>query len=310
MKKILITGAAGLVGQNIIARLKGVDGLEIIGIDKHPSNTALLRRLNPEIEVLEADLAVPGEWQNAFRGVDAVLLNQAQIGGLDEHEFIENNVTATENIVAAMRMHKTPYFVHISSSVVNSKADDFYTRSKTAQEQLIDTVTDIPHVILRPTLMFGWFDRKHLGWLRRFMDRTPAFPIPGDGKFIRQPLYVGDLAAIIISSMEKMPTGTYDISGLEQVYYGDLINLIHSTVKPKARIINIPYTVFWWLLFVYGKVSAKPPFTTSQLEALVIPETFPVIDWPTVFGVEATPLRKAISETYLHPTYSKIVLDF
>lgn len=310
MKKILITGAAGLVGQNIIARLKGVDGLKIIGIDKHPSNTALLRRLNPEIEVIEADLAVPGEWENAFRGVDAVLLNQAQIGGLDESEFIDNNVTATENIVAAMRTHKTPYFVHISSSVVNSKADDFYTRSKTAQEQFIDTVTDIPHVILRPTLMFGWFDRKHLGWLRRFMDRTPVFPIPGDGKFIRQPLYVGDFAAIIISSMEKKPTGTYDISGLEQVYYGDLINLIHSTVKPKARIINIPYTVFWWLLFFYGKFNSKPPFTTSQLEALVIPETFPVIDWPTLFQVEATPLHTAISETYLHPTYSKIVLDF
>lgn len=310
MKKILITGAAGLVGQNIIARLKGVDGLEIIGIDKHPSNTALLRQLNPDITVIEADLAVPGEWQNAFLGVDAVLLNQAQIGGLDEHEFTENNVTATENIVAAMRMHKIPYFVHISSSVVNSKADDFYTRSKTAQEQFIDTVTDIPHVILRPTLMFGWFDRKHLGWLRRFMDRTPVFPIPGDGKFIRQPLYVGDFAAIIISSMEKMPTGTYDISGLEQVYYGDLINLIHSTVKPKARIIYIPYKIFWWLLFIYGKLSSKPPFTTSQLEALVIPETFPVIDWPVVFGVEATPLRGAITETYLHPTYSKIVLDF
>ena len=310
MKKVLITGAAGLVGQNIIARLKGVDGLEIIGIDKHPSNTALLRQLNPDIKVIEADLAVPGEWQNAFLGVDAVLLNQAQIGGLDEHEFTENNVTATENIVAAMRMHNIPYFVHISSSVVNSKADDFYTRSKTAQEQFIDTVTDIPHVILRPTLMFGWFDRKHLGWLRRFMDRTPVFPIPGDGKFIRQPLYVGDFAAIIISSMEKMPTGTYDISGLEQVYYGDLINLIHSTVKPKARIIYIPYKIFWWLLFIYGKLSSKPPFTTSQLEALVIPETFPVIDWPVVFGVEATPLRSAITETYLHPTYSKIVLDF
>ncbi len=310
MRKILITGAAGLVGQNIIARLKGVEGLEIVGIDKHPSNTALLRQLNPEIEVIEADLAEPGEWQDAFRGVDAVLLNQAQIGGLDERDFIENNVTATENIVAAMRKHKTPYFVHISSSVVNSKADDFYTRSKTAQEQFVDTVTDIPHVILRPTLMFGWFDRKHLGWLRRFMDRVPVFPIPGDGKFIRQPLYVGDFAAIIISSMEKMATGTYDISGLEQVYYGDLINLIHTTVKPKARIIHIPYTVFWWLLFVYGRLSSKPPFTTSQLEALVIPETFPVIDWPAVFGVEATPLRNAITETYLHPTYSKIVLDF
>jgi len=310
MRKIIITGAAGLVGQNVIARLKSVPDLKLVGIDKHPSNTVLLRKLHPEIEVIEADLATDGAWIEAIAGADAVLLNQAQIGGLDEQEFVDNNVVATEKIVAAMRRHATPYFVHISSSVVNSKADDFYTRSKTAQEKFIDTVTDIPHVILRPTLMFGWFDRKHLGWLRRFMDRVPVFPIPGNGKFIRQPLYVGDFANIIISSLTNRPTGTYDISGLEQIHYGDLIRLIHTTVKPKARIVHIPYHVFWWLLFVYGKFSSKPPFTTSQLEALVIPETFAVIDWPAIFGVPATPLDNAIAETYLDPRYSSIVLDF
>lgn len=310
MTKIIVTGAAGLVGQNVIARLKSDPSLSIVGIDKHPTNTALLRRLHPEIEVIEADLAAEGAWMEAFAGADAVLLNQAQIGGLDEQEFVDNNVTATQNIVTAMRRHAVPYFVHISSSVVNSKADDFYTRSKTAQEKFIDTVTDIPHVILRPTLMFGWFDRKHLGWLRRFMDRTPVFPIPGNGKFIRQPLYVGDFAAIIIASLRNRKTGTYDISGLEQINYGDLIHLIHRTVKPRARIIHIPYHLFWLLLFVYGKFSANPPFTTNQLEALVIPETFPVIDWPAIFGVTATPLSAAIRETYLDAHYSSIVLDF
>lgn len=310
MRKIIITGAAGLVGQNVIARLKSMPDLKIVGIDKHVSNTALLRKLHPEIDVIEADLATEGAWMDAFAGADAVLLNQAQIGGLDEQEFVDNNVVATEKIVAAMRRHATPYFVHISSSVVNSKADDFYTRSKTTQEWFIDTVTDIPHVVLRPTLMFGWFDRKHLGWLRRFMDRVPVFPIPGNGEFIRQPLYVGDFANIIISALTNRPTGTYDISGLEQIHYVDLIRLIHTTVKPKARIVHIPYHVFWWLLFVYGKFSSKPPFTTSQLEALVIPETFAVIDWPTIFGVPATPLRNAIAETYLDPRYSSIVLDF
>ncbi|MGO4441180.1 NAD-dependent epimerase/dehydratase family protein [Rhizobium sp. RAF56] len=310
MQKIVITGAAGLVGQNVIARLKGTPGLKIVGIDKHASNTALLRKLHPEIEVIEADLATGGAWMDAFAGADAVLLNQAQIGGLDEQEFVDNNVVATEKIVAAMRRHATPYFVHISSSVVNSRADDFYTRSKTTQERFIDTVTEIPHVVLRPTLMFGWFDRKHLGWLRRFMDRVPVFPIPGDGNFIRQPLYVGDFANIVISSLTNRPTGTHDISGLEQIHYGDLIRLVHTTVKPKARIVHIPYHVFWWLLCVYGKFNSKPPFTTSQLEALVIPETFAVIDWPTIFGVPATPLRNAIAETYLDPRYSNIVLDF
>ncbi len=310
MPKIVVTGAAGLVGQNVIARLKTNPDLKIVGIDKHPGNTALLRKLHPEIEVINADLAVEGPWMDAFADADCVLLNQAQIGGLEEQEFIDNNITATEKIVEAMRRHRTPYFVHISSSVVNSKADDFYTRSKTAQEQFINTVDDIPHVVLRPTLMFGWFDRKHLGWLRRFMDRVPVFPIPGDGKFIRQPLYAGDFAKIIISSINNKKTGTYDISGLEQTDYGDVIRLIHHTVKPKARIVHIPYWLFWWLLFVYGKLSKKPPFTTSQLEALVIPETFAVIDWPAIFNVEATPLKTAIAESYLDPRYSKIVLDF
>lgn len=309
MRKIVITGAAGLVGQNLVARLKGRSDLTIVGIDKHASNVALFRDVHPGVEMIEADLAQAGPWQDAFAGAESVVLNQAQIGGLYEAEYVANNVTATERILDATRRHGVPYFVHISSSVVNSSADDFYTRSKTAQEKIVDAC-EITHASLRPTLMFGWFDRKHLGWLRRFMDKTPIFPIPGDGRFIRQPLYVGDFAAIIASCLDSRKTGTYDISGQEQVHYGDLIGLIHEIVKPKARIVHIPYHLFWALLWLYAKLDRNPPFTTAQLEALVIPETFPVIDWPTEFGVPSTPLRAALEETYLDPTYSKIVLDF
>ncbi|MFL6799349.1 MAG: NAD-dependent epimerase/dehydratase family protein [Xanthobacteraceae bacterium] len=308
-RRIVVTGAAGLVGQNLIAQLKAIPAIVLVGIDKHPSNTALLRRIHPEIEVIEADLAVPGAWSNAFKGATAVVLSHAQIGGVDEQEFVTNNVTASRHVIAAMQEHATPYFVHISSSVVNSRADDFYTRSKTAQERLLDQ-TAIAHAVLRPTLMFGWFDRKHLGWLRHFMDRTPVFPVPGDGKFIRQPLFVGDLAAIIASCLEHRTTGSYDISGLEKIHYGDLINLIHEIVKPRARIIHIPYRLFWTLLFIYSKLDRTPPFTTAQLEALVIPETFPVIDWPEIFAVRPTPLREALERTYLDPRYSSIVLHF
>jgi nucleoside-diphosphate-sugar epimerase len=197
----------------------------------------------------------------------------------------------------------------MSSSVVNSSADDFYTRSKTAQERLY-VESFVPHVILRPTLMFGWFDRKHLGWLRRFMGRTPVFPIPGNGQFMRQPLYVGDFVSIIIASIEHRKTGVYDISGLEQISYGDLIAMIQNIVKPRARIIHIPYAMFWALLWLYARVDKNPPFTTGQLEALVIPEIFPVIDWPKEFGIESTPLCRALSETYLDPEFSPIVLSF
>ena len=309
MRKIVITGAAGLVGQNLVARLKSRPDLDLVGIDKHAENVKLFRKVHPTVTLIEADLSKPGTWSECFAGADTVVVNQAQIGGLFAQEFEDNNVEATRHILSAMQTHAVPYCVGISSSVVNSSADDFYTRSKTAQELLFDACP-IPHVTLRPTLMFGWFDRKHLGWLRRFMDRTPVFPVPGDGQFTRQPLYVGDLVSIIVASIEQRKTGTYDISGREQISYGDLIAMIHGIVKPRARIVHIPYKMFWAMLWAYARIDKNPPFTTGQLEALVIPETFPVIDWPAEFGVTATPLRRALTETYCDPALSGITLSF
>ena len=64
--------------------------------------------------------------------------------------------------------------------------------------------------------MFGWFDRKHLGWLARFMARAPRFPIPGHGRYLRQPLYAGDFCDIVIACLERRITGVYNISGLAE----------------------------------------------------------------------------------------------
>ena len=142
------------------------------------------------------------------------------------------------------------------------------------------------------------------------MSRTPIFPIPGNGKFIRQPLYAGDFSAIIIASLRERMTGTFDISGLEQIPYVDMIRLIRSTVQSRSVLLPIPVPVFWWLLYIYGILYSNPPFTTRQLEALIIPETFPVIDWPDIFGVIPTPLKTAIEQTFLDPQYSGITLEF
>ena len=116
------------------------------------------------------------------------MLSHAQIGGLEESLFVANNVTATEMVLAAARRKGQPYVVHLSSSVVESVVEDHYTRTKERQEELVRD-SGLPCCVLRPTLMFGWFDRKHIGWLARFMRRTPIFPIPGNGRYMRQPLY-------------------------------------------------------------------------------------------------------------------------
>ena len=202
------------------------------------------------------------------------------------------------------------HLVHISSSVVNSAARDWYTETKKAQEAMV-VASPNPTIVLRPTLMFGWFDRKHLGWLARFMQRRPVFPVPGNGRFIRQPLYVGDFSEIIIASLEQGLSGSaYNISGREHIAYIDLIRLVREAAGAKASIVKIPYTLFRMMLATYALIDRNPPFTTKQLKALVTPETFEIIDWPGIFGVQATSLRDAMMETFRDPRYATIDLEF
>jgi nucleoside-diphosphate-sugar epimerase len=307
--KVIVTGAAGLVGQNLIPRLQARGFTDIVGIDKHPANTAILKRYHPTMKVLQCDLAEAGDWQEELAGCQALVIGQAQIGGIVPAEFVRNNIQATERLLAAAVEHSVPYFVGISSSVVNSKAVDDYTETKKAQEKLFDQ-SGIKHIVLRPTLMFGWFDRKHVGWLARFMKKTPVFPIPGSGRFLRQPLFAGDFCNVIVSSIERQLTGTYDITGQERIDYIDLIRAVKRATGAGARIQNVPYGLFWMLLKVNALFDRNPAFTVKQLQALVTPDVFDVIDWPSIFEVRATPLQEALEVTFRDPVYSQVVLDF
>lgn len=306
---VIVTGGAGLVGQNLIHLLEQRGYDRIVSIDKHRANNAILRQLHPNLTVIDADLAEPGEWESQFEGASALLMLHAQIGGLIYEEFEHNTIKSTERVLAAAKRNGIPHMVHISSSVVNSRADDYYSRSKRLQEAMVVEAA-IPCAILRPTLMFGWFDRKHLGWLSRYMARVPVFPIPGNGRYIRQALFELDFCAIIMACFEKRLTGAYNISGLERVNYIDLIGMIKDATGAKTKIISIPYWLFWVLLKTYALFDKHPPFTTQQLQALVIPEEFEMIDWPAIFGVPMTPLRDALMRTFREKPYCDIVLEF
>ena len=308
--KIILTGAAGLVGQNLAILLRDHGYMRLVGIDKHPHNSGVLSQINPDMQVIEADLAQDDNWEDAFVGGRALVMLQAQIGGEDYAEFVANNITATERVLAACHAHRVDYIVHISSSVVNSRAEDYYTETKKTQERLV-LESGIPCVVLRPTLMFGRFDRKHLGWLSRFMRRTPVFPIPGSGRFARQPLYILDFCRIIQSCLEHPPGNVvHDISGMEVIDYIDIIRAIKAAVGSRTLLLHIPFGVFWWLLWLYALLDRDPPFTTRQLEALVIPETFPITPWGDIFDVRPTPFAEAVRETFADNRLGDVVLKF
>jgi nucleoside-diphosphate-sugar epimerase len=308
--RIILPGGAGLVGQNLVARLKQRGYTNLVVLDKHRANLEVLRGVHPDITIEYADLAEPGDWSHYFDGAEVVVMLQAQIGGPTIEPFIRNNITSTEQVLDVIKRYKVPYTVHISSSVVNSVADDFYTDTKKKQEEIV-LASGIECVVLRPTLMFGWFDRKHLGWLSRFMQRVPVFPIPGSGRYMRQPLYAGDFCNVIISCIESRMSGqAFNITGLERVDYIDIIRQIRRATKARCTIVRIPYGLFYVLLKIYALFDKNPPFTADQLKALTAGDEFEVIDWEGIFHIKATSFSNAMDETFNDPVYSQIALEF
>ena len=306
--KILLTGAAGLVGQNLVVELASRGYRNLVAIDKHEYNLGILQQLHPGVRCVLADLAEPGAWENEFKGAACGVQLHAQITGKHSDLFLRNNIDATRRVLDAMRTHAVPYLVHISSSVVVSVANDDYTNTKKAQEKLV-VDSGLRHCVLRPTLMFGWFDPKHLGWLSRFMAKTPVFPIPGDGKYMRQPLYERDFCRCIVKCIEAQPDGTvYDVCGDTRIDYVDIIRTIKRVKRLRTVIVHIPYSLFHFLLKVYALFSGKPPFTADQLRALSAGDEYHGVDTRVTFGVAQTPFEDAVRESYCDARYAPVVL--
>ena len=170
----------------------------------------------------------------------------------------------------------------------------------------------LPVVVLRPTLMFGWFDRKHLGWLARFMQKAPLFPIPGSGRYLRQPLYAGDFCDIIMACIEQRPAGkAYNISGQEKIDYIDLIRAVKEACGARAPIVRIPYSLFW--VAALGLRPVRPRSAVHHQAARGAGDAGRVRGDRLAGHFRRARRRRcrpALAETYRHPTYSQIVLEF
>jgi len=303
MKKIIVTGAAGHVGLNLLTLLD-TSKYEIIAIDKSSNNLQIVKNINPKISILHADLSVRDKkWEKLFEKAYCVIQLQCQLSGKTQEPYIRNNITSVKNVIDVCEKYKIKNLIHFSSISVISVAKGYYNKTKKAGEKLVKK-SKLSYTILRPTLMYGCFDAKHLGFMTKLLEKSPVFPIPGNGKYIRQPLYIKDVVKIIVNLTEKKPERkVYNIVGREKIYFIDIIKIIARARKKNSIIIRIPIPIFVFLLKLYSIITNKSPFIRPQLTALTAGDVFEVTNWEKQFRVKYTPFRQGIEDMFRSEYY-------
>jgi nucleoside-diphosphate-sugar epimerase len=302
--KIIVPGGAGFVGRNLVRMLYSTNQTmsEVIVLDINQSNLDYVKKYG--VRAVNADLSKQGDWNHEFENADIVINLAAQLSSPNHEPFHRNNVVVTKNIIEAMKKANVQRIVHFSSAAVLSLWQDDYARTKAEGEKLVKA-SDLDYCILQPSIMYGPTDETNIGYLINFAQKIPAFPIPGHGKWPRQPLYIDDVCRLILKIIEDFPHNeTLSINGQEVIYFKDMVKIVLKELGGLKFRVFLPIRLFTVLMMIYQKVKGVTEFTPDQVRALTTVETFPEYPWWDTFDVPITSFQHGV-RTML--TYKEMV---
>jgi nucleoside-diphosphate-sugar epimerase len=291
--KIIIPGGAGFVGRNLVKFLITVVPSEnITVIDKNADHLQMVKKYG--IKIVEADLSEKGPWYDLFSGQDIIIHLAAQISSKYEEDFEKNNIRATENIIEAAKIANVSKIIFFSSAAVLSVRKDPYADTKLRAEECVKK-SGLTYCVIQPSMMYGPTDDKNIGYLISFAKKMPVFPIPGHGRWPRQPIYIDDICRMILHFLDEFPEKkVYSINGKETIFFTDMINTVFRELGGFKIRLSLPIPLFKFLMVTYQKIIRNEQFTLDQVDSLSSCDVFPEYPWWDEFQIPATSFKDGI----------------
>jgi UDP-glucuronate 4-epimerase len=272
--RVLVTGAAGFIGSNLVDRLLA-DGHVVVGLDafddfyaENLKRSNLARALSqPRFRLAEIDIRDAPAIDRLFEleEFEAVAHLAARAGVRPSIErpslYADVNVTGTVRLLeAACRLDPKPRFVYASSSSVYGARNTVpfretdpvdlpvspYAATKKACELLAHTfhhLHGLPVTGLRFFTAYGPRNRPDLAVasFARKIEAGQPIPMFGDGSTRRDYTYVGDLVDGVVRALERCRSHhLYNLGHSHPVGLSQMIDtLAHALGKP-AKIERLP----------------------------------------------------------------------
>ena len=264
--KVLVTGATGLIGRNLVRQLLQKGERVRIFVRRQP----LAELMNDSsIEVFLGDLGDPAAVDRAIAGTEIVYhVGATMKGGASDHE--RGTVCGTRNVVDSVLRHDVQRLVYISSlSCLHAAAsgrgdivrEDWpiepspakrgsYTQAKTEAEIIVcDAVRDrgLRAVLLRPGRVFGPGMTLLTAEVARRMGNL--FIILGDGTHELPLVYVHDVVNAIVLAAEKSKFDgrVFHIVDRTHITQNQLVHDYILKNTKNAKVIHLPEAILYVL---------------------------------------------------------------
>lgn len=271
--KILIIGASGFIGKNLVKTLSGkYQTRSLVRKSTGSDEISFLKKCKSEI--VYGDALDKESLRKAMKKIDTVI-NLAGGGNVSTtfksgyEELKEKNISTLKNILEVAKESKIKKFVHFSSisamGIILEKELNEETECKPltphevckleTEKILEEYKKTFLITVIRPGIVYGPFGKNSEVLDLAKMMKKHFFVIPGNGKNVMPWVYVDDVVDATIIAFEKnnQSNEKFIIVSSPEPTFNELINTIKKNLNLKVIIFHIPK----FMLIVLGHIFEK-----------------------------------------------------
>lgn len=251
--RILIIGATGFVGKNLVLQITQRQNLSILV--RQTSNIELFKN-NQNVNIFYGDLDKNEGIIEALDNIDVVIHCAAKTMGRSYWEFYKTNTQGTAHLITAMLKKNVRKIIYVSSHAACGPASaiapaqeyepkrpiSFYGQTKNLAEELVIN-SGLSFTIIRPVSVYGPHDKEILTYVKLL--NHGICPIVGFGAKYLNLIYVKDLVDLVVKVIEKNHF-------MDRVYFANdgqcysldsVMDTIAKVLNKKSRKIYIPISL-------------------------------------------------------------------
>lgn len=223
MATVLLTGATGILGQELQPRLLSA-GYDVRAASRSPPSDGL-------VSWTELDLTTGTGIHDAIKGVDIVIHAASDARG----DSLAVDVRGTERLLDAAAEASIQNFVYISIVGIDEIPHSYYEHKLEAEQAIEER--SFPSTIIRLTQFYPF-----VAYLLSLVSRFPVWLLPTDFKL--QPIDTGDAADAILANTSVDASGQVpDIGGRLLSPCGHSQRRIATIVVSAGQSSDYPYPV-------------------------------------------------------------------